>query len=286
LKDFRRLGVNRISFGIQSSDEEELNLLGRIHTHEDTVKSIHAARNAGFNNLNLDLIFNLPGQTMERWRKNLQTALALDPEHLSLYSLTIEEGTLLNQQIIEGLYDYPDDDDAATMMQIAIDTLKQAGYIHYEISNWAKPSYECRHNKQYWKNLPYFGFGAGAHGLVSNIRTVNEPLPGKYIQHCTQKEVKQYPIGPAAIESHQRDRKEQIEDHMILNLRLIQEGINLEEFQHQYNKRVEDFYPDQVTNLIESGHLEWCNDGKNFRIPSKHFFIANQILVNFMRDQD
>ena len=286
LKDFRRLGVNRISFGIQSSNYKELNLLGRIHTHEDTVKSIRAARNARFDNINLDLIFNLPGQTEVQWKNNLQFALALDPEHLSLYSLTIEEGTLLNQQIEEGLYEYPDDDNAATMMQIAIDTLKEAGYVHYEISNWAKPGYECRHNKQYWKNLPYFGFGAGAHGLVNEIRTINELLPGKYIDRCKKNAVEQYPVGPAVTEFHLREPEEQIEDHMILNLRLLQEGVNLENFQSRYNNKVEDFYPHQVATLIDSGHLEWCNHGKNLRIPSEHFFIANQILVNFIRDQD
>ncbi|MEE4195261.1 MAG: radical SAM family heme chaperone HemW [Anaerolineae bacterium] len=286
LDDFRKLGVNRISFGSQSARESELKLLGRIHTHEETIKSIQAARHVGFENINIDLIFNLPGQTAQDWQQNLNAALALNPDHLSLYSLTIEEGTLLQQQIEDGLYPHPDDDHAADLMDIAVKMLGEAGFIHYEISNWARPGKECLHNKQYWKNRPYFGFGAGAHGLVNNVRTVNELLPRKYINRCNYDEVSQYPLGPAVTEYHHRELNEQIEDHLILNLRLLQEGLNLNDFELRFDKKLDEVYPALLSGLIKHGLLEWHQNRRSLRIPEKHFFIANQILVQFIEDED
>jgi oxygen-independent coproporphyrinogen-3 oxidase len=260
LKAYSALGVNRISFGMQSSREEELKLLGRIHTHADTVNSVEIARRAGFNNLNLDLIYNLPGQTMQNWQENLQAVLDLSPEHISLYALGIEEGTLLHQQIEEGFLPYPEDDQAADMVQYAVEMLDQMGYQHYEISNWAKidsdRDYRCRHNLQYWQNDPYFGFGAGAHGLVENIRTVNEPTPSKYITACLQNEPTAFPLGPAAIESNKRSRKEQIEDHMILNLRLLQQGVERKEFLERFRAELLDIYPQVIAELVQDKHLE------------------------------
>jgi oxygen-independent coproporphyrinogen-3 oxidase len=290
LKDFHALGINRLSFGMQSAKDQELKLLGRIHSHQDTVNSIQSAREAGYGNLNLDLIYNLPGQTMQDWQENLQAALLLAPEHISLYSLTIEEGTLLHQQIHQGIYTMPEDDHAADMMQETIMILDKAGYVHYEISNWAKldsiHDYQCRHNRQYWKNQPYFGFGAGAHGLVDNFRTINTMSPALYIKQCNQAPENPFPTGPATTEVNQRTRNEEIEDHMILNLRLLQEGVNLAIFRERFNSDIFDIYPEEINSLLASGHLIWSKSRQNLCIPPEHFFIANQILVNFLLDED
>ena len=288
LKDYHALGVNRLSFGMQSARTDELALLTRIHSHQETINSIRTAREAGFDNLNLDLIYNLPGQKLEHWMQSLKTAVALEPEHLSLYSLTIEHGTLLHRQIKQGTYPHPEDDTAADLMQETITLMEKAGYTHYEISNWSKAdqsrSFQCRHNLQYWKNQPYFGFGAGAHGLVNDTRTINEFLPKEYIEKCAANTVEQFPLGPAVVESHLRSRNEQIEDHMILNLRLLEEGINRQEFQDRFNVDLLDLYPKVIPQLVQSGHLEWLNNESNLRIAPQHFFIANQILVRFLLD--
>lgn len=286
LRDYHAAGVNRISFGMQSANDSELQLLHRIHSHAETIRSFTIAREAGFENINLDLIYNLPGQTVEAWLKNLQTAIELDPEHISLYSLTIEEGTLLHQQIKEGKYLEPDDDAAADMMESAVQILDDAGYLHYEISNWAKKGYECRHNKQYWKNRPYFGFGAGAHGLINNIRTINEAMPVPYIEKCSRENALDFPIGPATIEHYARTQREQIEDYMILNLRLLDQGVNRQEFEDLYHKDLLQVYPEVITQLTNSGHLEWAENQSVLRLSPQHFFIANQVLVNFLFDED
>lgn len=285
LNDYFRLGVNRISFGMQSARDSELKLLRRIHTHQDTIHSISIARKAGFENINLDLIYNLPGQTIQDWHQNLQAALEFEPEHLSLYALSVEEGTLLERQISSGVYEVPDDDHAADLMQESIPTLEQSGYLHYEISNWAKPGFTCRHNQQYWKNLPYFGFGAGAHGMVNNIRTINETGPIAYLKQCQEKNEIHFPAGPACIQSHRRTRNEQIEDHMILNLRLLEDGVNRETFHQIFGVRLIETYPDVISQLVQSGYLEWDKHGHNLRLAPQHFFIANQILVKFLLDE-
>ena len=177
LRGLRELGVNRLSLGMQSAHADELELLGRIHTFEQVVQAVEWARQAGFDNLNLDAIFGLPGQSLERWKGTLQQALRLGVEHLSLYALTLEEGTTLLEWVRAGQFPEPDPDKAADMYDLATEMLEAAGYQQYEISNWAKndgkaqtevenPSYACQHNLQYWRNLPYLGVGAGAHGYI------------------------------------------------------------------------------------------------------------------------
>ena len=180
------LGINRLSLGVQSFDEGELRLLGRIHTAREAVEACHLAREVGFDNLNLDLIYGIPRQTLAGWRETLRQALDLHPDHLSLYALTLEEHTPLAQRIARGEVPAPDDDLAAEMYVLAEETLAEAGYVHYEISNWARPGRQCRHNLTYWRNQPYLGFGAGAHSYFRGVRWWNVSSPEEYIARLMQ----------------------------------------------------------------------------------------------------
>jgi oxygen-independent coproporphyrinogen-3 oxidase len=193
LQDLHSLGVNRLSLGLQSAHPGELKLLERIHTYPEAIQSVAWARQVGFDNLNLDLIFGLPEQTLETWQNSLQLALGLHPEHFSLYALTIEHDTPFGRWSKRGLLTPPDPDLAADMYEWASEQLEKLSYAQYEISNWARshplpapsspaPSYACRHNLQYWRNLPYLGLGAGAHGYAAGFRTENLLSPLAYIQ--------------------------------------------------------------------------------------------------------
>jgi oxygen-independent coproporphyrinogen-3 oxidase len=290
LNEYRRMGINRLSIGMQSALPHELALLGRLHDHQATQRSVESARQAGFSNVNLDLIFNLPGQTISDWQKSLKAALSLQPTHLSLYALSLEEGTLLHHQVEEGEFPTPVDDTAASMMDLAAEMLAREGFIHYEVSNWAKDDkqtdYTCRHNLQYWLNQPYFGFGAGAHGLVEEIRTVNEPLPAQYIRLCHKKPAALFPIGPASIENQTRDHLGQIEEHMILGLRLLQHGVNRDEFIKRFGSDWDVYYGDMIKQLLAKQHLIWDEPSRSLRLPPELFFVANQVLVQFLFDRD
>lgn len=181
LGGFRTAGVNRISFGAQSFRPHVLAVLGRAHTADRTEAAVAEARAAGFDNLNLDLIYGTPGETLDDWRHSLERAIALEPEHLSAYALTIEAGTAFGADIAAGRMPAPDDDDQAAKYELALDLFAEAGYEHYEISNWAKPGRACRHNLVYWTQGEYAGLGAGAHGHLDGVRVWNEKLPSTYI---------------------------------------------------------------------------------------------------------
>jgi len=290
LIEYRQLGINRLSIGMQSALPHELALLGRLHDHQATQRSVESARQAGFSNINLDLIFNLPGQTLEDWQKSLGAALSLQPTHLSLYALSLEEGTPLHRQVEDGEFATPEDDTAAAMMDMAAELLPANGFIHYEVSNWAKADaqtdYTSRHNLQYWLNQPYFGFGAGAHGLVDEVRTVNEPLPTRYISLCRESQAISFPIGPASIENHTRDHLSQIEEHMILGLRLLQHGVNRDEFTKRFGNDWDVYYGDTIRQLLAKQQLIWDETSCSLRLAPELFFVANQVLVQFLFDRD
>ena len=163
MNEWRRLGINRASFGAQTFDDRELKMLGRTHDSADISQTFQRLRDAGFNNINFDLIAALPGQTLEGWQRNLEEALQLRPEHLSLYLLDVHEGTPLHDQINRGMRPQPDQDLAAEMYALMVERVCAAGYEHYEISNFCLPGFESRHNTKYWSGAPYYGFGNSAH---------------------------------------------------------------------------------------------------------------------------
>ncbi len=179
LRGLREIGFNRLSIGIQSFDDEELVMLDRIHTGDDARTAFAAARDAGFDNVNLDLIYGLSEQPLAAWQRNLEEALALAPEHLSLYALTVEDGTPLARDVERGRTQAPDPDMQAEHYEWTQDRLARAGYEHYEISNWARPGRRCKHNLVYWENREYLGLGAGAHSFLNGVIFSTVLLPNR-----------------------------------------------------------------------------------------------------------
>ncbi|MDY6868028.1 MAG: radical SAM family heme chaperone HemW [Chloroflexota bacterium] len=289
LKNLRKLGVNRISIGVQSTDTFDLTRLDRIHDINDILNSIRFARIAGFENINLDMIFGLPWQDLLGWQHSLSRAISLKPDHFSLYSLVIESGTLLYHWHQQGLISLQDQDLEGDMYQCAMDMLADAGYEQYEISNWAKSdpqrSYQSRHNKQYWYNLPYFGFGAGAHGYIDGTRTVNVTTIPEYIQRINQRENSQlsHQASPAVNSTTQVDHLTQMRDFMMLGLRLVQEGVSIERFQERYGRSLINVFEDEIQSLIDRGIIEWTGEEKSrLRLSKRGVMIANQAFMEFV----
>lgn len=284
------LGVNRISLGVQSSSPEFLNLLGRTHSYTEAIDAFSWARMAGFSNISIDMIMNLPNQSQEQWTKDLQICSGLDPEHISIYSLIIEEGTPFQHWIDRGWLNPPDDDIGADLFQYSIDYLQGLGYQHYEISNWARPAHgttsnQCIHNLQYWKNKPYFGFGAGAHGFIHGVRTINTKAPRRYIQQM-HKPITDLIFPRAAVTdeilpiSHQ----EEIKETMMMGLRLIDEGISERDFNQRFGDSILEHYDREVNYLVKAGLLYWKKDGNDKRLclTQRGILLGNQVFLQFL----
>jgi oxygen-independent coproporphyrinogen-3 oxidase len=292
LQDIRRWGVNRISLGMQSTHEDELHLLERQHTFEDVIKAVEWSRNAGFDNLNLDLIFGLPRQTLQSWLKSLEAAIALNPEHLSLYALTIENGTPLQHKVEKGLYPMPDSDVAADMYEAARDKLAEAGFYHYEISNWSKvyggrTKFTCEHNLQYWRNQPYLGVGAGAHGFINHYRTINISTPNAYIQMMVDEKAHArptalFPRTPVTEELNPIDTETEIGETMMMGLRLVAEGISSIDFQQRFGISLQERFGSIVDRLISFGLLEWTGEEERLRLTQKGQLLGNQVFSEFI----
>ncbi len=302
LKDLYSINFNRISFGMQTSHPFELRLLERQHDFFDVINAVKSARKAGFGNINLDLIFGLPGQTMASWQKSLTAALSLNPEHLSLYALSFEHGTPFDRWNRRGLLESVDDDQAADMYTLAGSLLQQNGYVHYEISNWAKhypdstlantenPVFACQHNLQYWRNLPYFGFGAGAHGFIKKIRTANVLSPKAYIQRLenpsklkTNQDVYDFPRTPATIVARHINQKNEIGETMMMGLRLTREGVNSKNFLARFQKALPDLFEDQILRLEKDKLIEWIEPEKShLRLTEKGHLLGNQVFLEFI----
>jgi oxygen-independent coproporphyrinogen-3 oxidase len=288
LRGLRELGVNRLSLGVQSTDPHELELLTRLHSYEDVLKSVDWARRVGFDNLSLDLIFGLPGQTLERWQETLRQALGLRPEHISLYGLTVEEGTPLAGWAARGLVDLPDGDLAADMYELVMDRLGESGFRQYEISNWAVTDargnlMSCRHNLQYWRGLPYLGFGAGAHGYAANWRTANVDAIPEYVWLCRQGQAQGFPRSPAIKEAHLVSQEDEVAEYMMVGLRLTEEGISARAFEKRFGQGLEMAYADQITHLGKAGLLEWIGESdRRLRLTRRGRLLGNQVFVEFI----
>jgi oxygen-independent coproporphyrinogen-3 oxidase len=288
LTELRQMGFNRISMGMQSAHPEDLHLLEREHSFLDVIQAVKWARQAAFANLNLDLMFGLPFQTLARWQESLERALALEPEHLSLYSLTVEHGTPFQHWTARGLIPTADADLAADMYDIAEERLAQAGFRHYEISNWAREraggdTYACIHNLQYWRNLPYLGFGAGAHGYAGGYRTADLLGISAYIQRMRAGGPQGFPATPATASLTSIDRQTDIEETMMVGLRLLEEGVSAAQFHTRYQARLVDAYPRQIARLTRLGLLEWAGEGKDaLRLTQRGHLLGNQVFVEFV----
>jgi oxygen-independent coproporphyrinogen III oxidase len=279
----RRIGINRISYGVQSANAEELRMLERVHNFFDVIEAVRSARKAGFNNLNLDLIYGLPEQTLKTWQTTVARILDLHPEHISAYALTLEHGTPFGRWASKGLLPLPDPDLAAEMYEWLSEILEATGYIQYEISNWAKPNCECRHNLQYWRGLPYLAFGAGAHGYASGYRYSNVLRVKTYIERITNYPITDYafPLTPATVNHHKQTLQDDMSEFMMTGLRLTEEGVNEKEFQARFGPSMRDVYGKEIDELSKLGLIE-NGTGARIKITKRGRLLGNQVFMRFV----
>lgn len=269
-----RAGFNRISFGVQSLDDGELATLGRIHTSEDARAAVKAARTAGFQNISIDIMFGLPGQSEESLGRTLSEAIALEPEHISFYGLKIEEGTPFHE--MRDKLDLPDEDLYAKLYLLGAEKLTSAGYSHYEISNFAKPGLESRHNLRYWKLNEYIGFGPAAHSYLNNTRYgITRDLNG-YISAVTAGQL------PERSESEPVEPEAQLREYIMMSLRLST-GINRMVYEARFGRSFEK--PEEFFRRISRGGLCVPTDN-GWRLTAKGFLISNTIIVKLLQYLD
>jgi oxygen-independent coproporphyrinogen-3 oxidase len=272
LHELRALGFNRLSLGVQSFDEAMLALLARVHSAEEARETYSLAREAGFDNVNLDLIYGLPTQNLTQWEADLDVAVSLEPDHISLYCLSIEQDTPLAASISQGELPAPDPDVAADMYEISEEELARAGYMHYEISNWAVPGRECRHNLVYWHNEPYLGFGAGAHSFDGAFRYHNALSPQEYMERIAS--------GREAVTGREEiDRTTEMSETVILGLRL-REGVSFCDFQARFCVTLEGTYSAQIQELVALGLAE-VNSGA-LRLTTRGRLLGNEAFQLFL----
>lgn len=274
------LGINRISFGVQSVIPSELEILEREHDFSAVVKAVEASRAVGLENFNLDLIYGVPGQTLASWQQSVETLLTLDPTHLSLYCLTIEPGTPMQRWLNNGRIQPPDPDLAADQYELAGKLLAEKGYDHYEISNWAKDGKECEHNLTYWRNNDYLGLGAGAHGHANGVRYQVVKQPRVYLRRLTEGEPLAYPLTTAVSEHHTLTRQEAMSDTIITQLRLLNEGLDLPAFEQKFGQSLPEAYADVVPQLLEWDMIKIV--GERLLLTENGRFLSNQVFYRFM----
>ena len=288
LESIRKAGINRISFGVQSSNTEELRMLEREHDFFTVIEAVSTARKAGFDNLNLDLIYALPEQTLASWQTTVKRILELEPEHISAYALTLEHGTPFGKWADKGILPLPDPDLAADMYEWTMDFLAENGYAQYEISNWAKTDsdHTCKHNIQYWRSLPYLGLGAGAHGYAGGYRYSNVLRIKTYIERLsdTQSNLLPFPLTPATVNQHKQTQRDDISDYMINNLRLVQAGVADSDFRSKFGAGLLDVFPKEVEELIRNGLLEKKTSygSEVFRLTHRGRLLGNQVFMRFV----
>ena len=268
--EFRRLGINRASFGAQTFDDRELKQLGRTHSADDISSTFNNLREAGFENISFDLIAGLPGQTMSGWQRNLAAALKLQPEHLSLYLLDVHEGTPLADQIRKGMRPKPDDDLAAEMYRTMIDEVTTAGYEHYEISNFCRPGFESRHNTKYWSGDPYYGFGCSAHSYDGRaLRWSNKRDASAYVDLI---DASKSPV----VERTNLNQEEARSESVFLGLRLMR-GLNLENYRARFGTDLRNDYDADLRRLGDAGLIE-IDEGL-LRLTKRGALLSNEVFA-------
>ncbi|MFD2172141.1 radical SAM family heme chaperone HemW [Tumebacillus lipolyticus] len=265
-------GATRLSFGVQSFENDLLQKLGRLHDRDAVYQSWELARLAGFDSINLDLMFGLPGQSLAALQHTLQALIDLGPEHVSAYSLKVEEGTPFYTWHNRGQLILPPEEDEIQMYQMVIDRLRAAGYEMYEISNWAKRGHRSRHNQVYWRNEPYLAVGSGAHGYVDGVRYINQKNVPDYIETTLQGT---RPV----VEQEQIEVRMQQEDTMILGLRLI-EGVSFQRFRERHGVDMLDVFGEIVARFEALGLL--AVDDVGVRLTAQGIFLANEVYAAFL----
>jgi len=285
LKGLREIGFTRISFGVQTSDPLQLELLGRIHNHFQSIQAIKWAKEAGFSNINLDLIYGLPNQSLDDWKKVLEDGLNLGTQHISLYALGIEEDTPLFDWVEKGMVEDPDPDLAADMYETAEDFLIKNGFECYEISNYYKRDeqidYRCRHNLQYWRNLPYLGLGAGAHGFYKGVRYENVHGIGEYINLMKNNPVNANLESPVIKNETKIDQFTEMQETMMVGLRLVNEGVSIEKFHSRFDVSPLEVFHKEISQLLKDNLIE-ISDNSIIRLKTDARLIGNLVFQKFV----
>ena len=292
LEGLLSVGVNRLSIGVQSFNDVHLAALTRRHSAQEAVQAYRVARDAGFVNVNIDLMYGLPHQSMEEWRETLAQVLELAPAHLSLYALTLEKGTSLWGDVRRGAIPEPDGDLAADMYLYAEDVLQGGGYAHYEISNWAQPGHECRHNLVYWRNRSYLGLGAGAHSSYDGHRFSDERSPRRYIQRMGQLLEKRgnkalsRPFSEKLVRHiapidyiEVIDEALEMGETMMLGLRLL-EGVSYDSFHRRFGRQMESVYGTEIEELEELGLI--AREGGSVCLTQRGRLLGNEVFSRFL----
>lgn len=279
LAAYKRAGINRLSIGLQSGENEELKKIGRIHTWEQFLHTWQLVRKMGFQNVNVDIMSALPGQSVAGYERTLQRVLSLPdpPEHISAYSLIVEEGTDFYRWQEEGKLDLPGEDADRQMYHLTKKLLAEKGYERYEISNYAKPGFACAHNCGYWKRTEYLGLGLGAASLLKNVRFHNTESLEKYLANpCGCRE-----------EEHMLTRNEQIEETLFLGLRLIK-GISEKEFAGCFSRTLEEVYGEVIEKNIQNGLLRWKKQGEDrwLSLTEKGLDVSNYVMAQFLLEEE
>ena len=268
LKVLRWAGFNRLSIGVQSLNDFELRRLGRLHSTNEAIQTVRSARQAGFTNINIDLMYGLPGQSPVDWENNLQRALDLKPEHLALYELTIEEDTPFADQLAKGAMKLPEEEQIIDMLEITGQLTVQAGLKRYEISNYARPGFECRHNLTYWRNEDYLGLGAGAVSCLASLRQQAIRNIPEYIRIIEGKK-------SVFINSERLDRETRFRETMIMALRMT-EGINIEKTRQRFGLDPTTYYGETLGRLIRTGMIR--RTATHIRLSERGLLLANQVM--------
>ena len=286
--DYLGAGIDRLSIGVQSLDDKLLTILGRRHSADEAIRAYHTATQAGFDNVSIDLMYGIPQQGLDDWERTLSLATELAPKHVSMYCLTLEPGTPMEQSMRSGQMPEPDPDLAADMYVAAEEAMAARGYRHYEISNWALPGKESRHNLTYWRNQHYLGVGPGAHSYLAGHRFHNIRSPREYTRRLQTDGPETFPTGGLDVESIQQvpavegaetiDRRLEMAETMMLGLRL-DTGIVVEEFVGRFGVPPVDPYRDTLTELESAGLLE-ASDG-SIRLTSRGCLLGNEVFSRF-----
>ncbi|MFO6496302.1 MULTISPECIES: radical SAM family heme chaperone HemW [Bacillus] len=272
LNVLKAAGVNRLSFGVQTFEDELLEKIGRVHKQKDVLVSFERARSAGFDNISLDLMFGLPGQQIDHLAASLDTALALGAEHYSVYSLIVEPKTVFYNLMKKGRLHLPPQDQEAEMYELVMNKMAEADISQYEISNYAKKGCESKHNLTYWNNEEYFGFGAGAHGYINGKRTVNAGPVKHYIDLIDN-------CGFPYKETHQVTRNERIEEEMFLGLRKTA-GVSKVRFFEKYGEALDSLFPEVLRTLEEKGLIQ--NTSKSVCLTHHGKLLGNEVFQAFL----
>ncbi len=278
LSDLRAIGINRLSIGMQSASASVLRLYERRHDLEAVERALRCARQAGFENVNLDIIFGAPDETLAEWQGTVGAILRYAPQHVSMYGLELKGGTALRARVDAGALPQPDDDVFADMYEYAARSLEGGGYAQYEISNWSRPHFECRHNLQYWRNLPYLGFGAGAHGFAGGIRYVNIAHPKRYIKALEARPGGDYafPLSPAVAKSTPVAARDDLYETVMMGIRLTREGLHRPTFQKRFGLDMPDMFPEGMQKLQSLGLI--LVEGDRVRLSERGRLLSNAVI--------